>query len=93
MDEKLGKEAIFRKSQTADVKYLLKIYNNTKNGWSSKQLCCVILKFLMRVLELHREEDRLWTYDWNFTIHDLVGRWDQNSPLEQIWTTVTELPL
>lgn len=32
LDEKLGKEAIFRKSQTADVKYLLKIYNNTKNG-------------------------------------------------------------
>jgi hypothetical protein len=32
VDEKLGKDAIFRKSQTADVKYLLKIYNNTKNG-------------------------------------------------------------
>jgi hypothetical protein len=32
IDEKLGKESAFRKSQTADVKYLLKIYNNTKNA-------------------------------------------------------------
>jgi hypothetical protein len=31
IEDKLGKEALFRKSQTADIKYLLKVYNNNKN--------------------------------------------------------------
>lgn len=40
IEEKLGgREVIFRKSQTADMKYLLKIYNNTKNGWFCINSC------------------------------------------------------
>lgn len=32
VEEKLLKEPLFRKSQTSDIKFLLKMYNNTKNA-------------------------------------------------------------
>lgn len=32
IDEKLCKEPLFRKSQTSDFKYLLKVYNNNKHS-------------------------------------------------------------
>ena len=38
IDDKLCKDMIYRRSQTSDIKLLLKVYNNNKFQWSSLQM-------------------------------------------------------
>jgi hypothetical protein len=43
IDEKLGKDTIFRKSHTSDLKFLLKVYTNKNNKLEWFVYDCVLI--------------------------------------------------